>query len=156
MVACSVDTYFAIAWSINCLWRKLSRCSIHLYSLLIMERSKRIKTLIVLIAGLLVFYFIFKSTILLLVALSIALITITSDFLSEKIAWAWLKLANILGWINGKILLSIVYLFVLTPIALVYRILGKNNLKLKKENSSDTYYITRNHEYAREDLKNIW
>jgi predicted membrane protein len=121
-----------------------------------MEKSKKFETLLVIIAGLLVFYFIFKINALLFISLGIAIIAITSDYLTEKIAWAWMKLAQLLGLINGKILLSIIFFLFLTPIAFLYKLKGKNNLNLKKNKPSDSYYSLRNHEYSKEDLENIW
>ena len=46
----------------------------------------------------------------------------------------WIKIGDILGWINSKILLGLVFLIVLQPIALIMRIFGYDPLKLKKNN----------------------
>ena len=45
---------------------------------------------------------------------------------------AWIKLGNILGWLNSRIILGLVFLIVLQPIALIMRIFGHNPLKTKK------------------------
>ena len=45
---------------------------------------------------------------------------------------AWMKLGHILGWINSRIILGLVFLIVLQPIALIMRILGHDPLRTKK------------------------
>ena len=45
---------------------------------------------------------------------------------------AWMKLGYILGWVNSKIILGLVYLLVLLPIALIMKIFGYDPLKEKK------------------------
>ncbi len=45
---------------------------------------------------------------------------------------AWMKLGHILGWINSRIILGLVFLIVLQPVALIMRIFGHDPLKTKK------------------------
>ena len=47
---------------------------------------------------------------------------------------AWMRLGYILGWINSRIILGIVYFIVLVPIALLMRIFGHDPLRLNKNN----------------------
>lgn len=47
-----------------------------------------------------------------------ALLRIPSD--------AWWVLAGVLGWINARVLLSLAFLVVLTPIGLLWRMLGRD------------------------------
>ena len=44
----------------------------------------------------------------------------------------WMRLGYILGWINSRIILGLVFLIVLQPIALIMRILGHDPLRMKK------------------------
>ena len=46
----------------------------------------------------------------------------------------WMKLGLVLGWINSRIILGLVFLFVLQPIALIMRISGYDPLRIKKIN----------------------
>ena len=43
-----------------------------------------------------------------------------------------MKLGHILGWLNSRIILGLVFLIVLQPIALIMRIFGHDPLKTKK------------------------
>ena len=44
---------------------------------------------------------------------------------------AWMKLGHVLGWLNSRIILGLVFLIVLQPIALIMRIFGHDPLKTK-------------------------
>ena len=44
----------------------------------------------------------------------------------------WMKLGDILGWVNSRIILGLVFLIVLQPIAFIMRILGHDPLRTKK------------------------
>ena len=64
-------------------------------------------------------------------ALILALISPSLLFYPYK---AWMKLGYILGWINSRIILGMVYFIVLLPISLLMRVFGHDPLRLKKSN----------------------
>ena len=66
---------------------------------------------------------------------------------------AWMKLGLILGWINSRIILGLVFLIVLQPIALIMRILGHDPLRTKKISQKTYREIKTNH---RVNLKKIF
>ena len=45
---------------------------------------------------------------------------------------AWMKVGYILGWLNSRIILGLVFLIVLQPIALIMRIFGHDPLRTRK------------------------
>ena len=95
------------------------------------------KTLLTISTGLIVLFLIFKFKWLLTAALVVGIIGITSDWLSEKIEWAWMKLAWVLSLIMPNILLSIIFFLVLTPVAFLNRLFGKKDpLMLKPQKGS--------------------
>jgi hypothetical protein len=51
----------------------------------------------------------------------------------------WMKLAHVLGWINTRILLSLVFFLILLPVALILRLLGKDPM-CRKLNPAQTSY----------------
>ena len=57
---------------------------------------------------------------------------------------AWMAIGHSLGWLNSKLILGVVFLFVLQPIALVMRIAGYDPLKIKKNNKA-TYKEDKTH-----------
>ena len=58
---------------------------------------------------------------------------------------AWMKLGHILGWVNSRIILGLVFLIVLQPIALIMRILGHDPLRTKKFAQESYREIKTNH-----------
>ncbi|WP_198264324.1 SxtJ family membrane protein [sulfur-oxidizing endosymbiont of Gigantopelta aegis] len=54
---------------------------------------------------------------------------------------AWLKFAEVLGFINSRILLFIIFYLVLTPMGLVAKLFGFD--PMKKKHNVDSYYIKR-------------
>jgi hypothetical protein len=120
-----------------------------------LSREKKLEHILVITLGLVVLYLLVKSPILLVLALAIGVLSLASDFLLTKITWAWSRLAAFLGYLNGTILLSVVFYLVLCPIAFLYRLRHPDALQLKKK-SRGTYFTTRNHRYTAQDLENMW
>ena len=54
----------------------------------------------------------------------------------------WMTFAAILGWVMTRLILTLVFYFILTPIGLLARVFGKDFLSLKKENLQ-TYWNKR-------------
>lgn len=63
------------------------------------------------------------------------------SWLSPILKW-WMFLARIIGWINTKVLLTIVFVFIVTPIALMMRLFGHDELHLKNK-QQESYWIAR-------------
>jgi|TARA_Y100000294_G_scaffold52023_1_gene49046 hypothetical protein len=79
-------------------------------------------------------------------SLIIAIIFLALGLLNSKILTPlnkiWFKFGLFLGRIVSPIVMSIVFFFVVTPIALIMRILDKDILNLKK-NNNNTYWIEK-------------
>jgi hypothetical protein len=88
-------------------------------------------------------------------ALAIGLTSLVSVAVRDWIIWGWLRLSHILGWINSKILLSVVFVFFLTPIALLYRLLRKDSFMIRKP-PEDSAFTSRNYTFRSSDLENPW
>jgi hypothetical protein len=52
----------------------------------------------------------------------------------------WMKLGSILGWINTRIILSVLFYGLITPIGLILRLFGYNALEPKFDNSATSYF----------------
>lgn len=92
--------------------------------------------------------------ILLYLGIGIPVISLLSSFVAEKIVWGWYKLAQGLGYVNSRIILSLIFFVFLTPLALLSRLKKGDSLHLKKSDGS--YFITRNHPYSKKDLEKMW
>lgn len=120
------------------------------------NRAKVYQGLLVIIFGVLVFYFIFKYQWMLYICLAVGSIGMLSFSLSQRLYGAWMKLAEILGWINSRVLLSIVFFLFLTPIALAYRWLKKSTIQKKPNAHSESFYETIEHTFTKTDLEKMW
>jgi len=58
----------------------------------------------------------------------------------KPIQKAWMTLAVIMGWIMTRVILCVLFFLVLTPIALLMRLLGKDVLNMNFESGSSTSY----------------
>ena len=69
----------------------------------------------------------------------------------------WFGLAELLGTITSKVILGLVFYFVVTPVGLIRKFYKTDRLKLtrfKKDKSS--VFTVRNHKYISSDLKNMF
>lgn len=120
-----------------------------------MTESEKIKAQLVIVTGLVVLYFIFKSNYFLIAAALVGIVSLAIPVAGNLIVKGWYKIAEVLGAINGKILLSAVFFIVLFPVAIIAKLGKKNPLGLKKE-SGDSVFHTRNHKYTSKDLEQVW
>ena len=86
------------------------------------SREKVLETMLTIATGLMVIHLITHKKGFLTIAILIGIIGISSYYLSSKITWAWFKLAEGLGYVNSKILLSLVFFVFLTPVAFVFKL----------------------------------
>ncbi|MDG1428589.1 MAG: hypothetical protein P8P87_06855 [Crocinitomicaceae bacterium] len=98
------------------------------------------------IAGL---YFVFWSMVFPIISASILLIGLIPP-LRGLFLKGFNALMSFIGLIKTYLFMGITYFFVLCPIALIRGILKK------KETFSNSGFITRNHNYTAEDMKNMW
>jgi hypothetical protein len=119
------------------------------------QNNERYKTILIIVIGLLAGSLIFKSTPLLYAALAVGALSAFVPTVAKGIEWAWLKLALGLGWVNSRILLSLIYFIFLLPIAWISRLFTRDPLMLKRP-KVNSLFVTRNHTYSKKDLENIW
>ena len=65
----------------------------------------------------------------------------------------WMKLGNLLGWLNSRIILGLVFFIVLVPISFIMKITGHDPLRIKKTNQSSYKEYKKNYKI---DLKRIF
>lgn len=56
----------------------------------------------------------------------------------------WMKFALILGWVNSRIILTLLYYLIFTPVSIVQKIIRRDALECKFPNyTKDTYWHSR-------------
>ena len=56
---------------------------------------------------------------------------------------AWISLSLVMGWIMTRLILSLLFFLVVTPVALLARLLGKKFLNLKIDKNMSTYWVEK-------------
>jgi len=100
-------------------------------------------------------YFFQRYEILLYTSLSIGLISLISSVANEFIAKSWMKLGWIMSLIVPKIVLSLFYFLVLTPIALLSKFFG-NKKYLKLKDNSQSLFEDVNKEFQPNSFEKMW
>ena len=66
----------------------------------------------------------------------------------------WLSLSHFLGLFVPKILLSIIFYLIVTPVGVIRRIFGLDTLSLKKyKKDARSVMVERNYTYLRSDIE---
>lgn len=116
------------------------------------ERCKDTGMAMVLIA--LLAYMFFESMYLLYAAVAMLLLNMIYPKLYQPVSVLWFGLSHLLGNIASRVILSIIYLAVVTPVGILRRLLGKDALKLDEFKSSrQTVMHVRNHKYIASDIE---
>ena len=66
----------------------------------------------------------------------------------------WLEFSEVLGGLMTRLLLSLCFYLVLTPISLIYRLFNTDTLDLKP--TKESYFHTRNETFDKQYFERIW
>lgn len=135
----------------------MPRLSIRCFNLYFMNNksAEPIKTVLIIMVGMLVVYFITGRQWAVTGAIIIGILGLSSGYISQKIHYLWMKLSWVLGLIIPNILLSVIFFLVLTPLALLSRIFGeKDPLSLK--NTSQSLFKETNKKFEKPDFEKTW
>lgn len=126
------------------------------------EKHKINETLAVIATGFTVLYLIFRFVgeskdhpWMLFTAAGVVILGLGIPALGYWIHFGWYKLAEGMGFVMSRVMLTIVFFLVVFPMGFLARIMTRKDLlKFKKRN--DSYYNERNHLYEPKDMENIW
>ena len=85
--------------------------------------------------------------ILLTFGITSCILGIAIPFILKPIYWVWMIFATILGWIMTRVILSLLFYIIFTPIGLILRFFGKQFLELRWEKSKESYWNFRTNEH---------
>jgi len=119
------------------------------------RKEKPIETMLVLAMGCLLAYVVFRWKAGLYLSFGFGGIGILSGWLSVRIARVWMAVARALGWVSNGILLSLLFLFVVMPVAFFRRMRGKDRLTYF-DSKATSNFISREHSFVKEDLEKTW
>ncbi|MBF0440311.1 MAG: hypothetical protein HQK54_00240 [Oligoflexales bacterium] len=114
------------------------------------------KTILTIIAGLLVLALLFRSLALAIVAALLAISSLIHPPIADKIAWYWMKFSHILGDANSKIILTIVYFVILVPVAIAYQILNRSQKRYFFSNENSSTFLSSDEKYDKSSFEKMW
>jgi len=87
-------------------------------------------------------------------AMVVLVVAMLAPWLFKPVAVVWLGLARLLGLVSSKVLLTLVFFVVVTPIGWVRRLAGKDALRLRAFKASEaSAFTTRRHVVVAADLE---
>jgi len=87
-------------------------------------------------------------------AIALQVVNMVVPQIFRPVAVLWLGFADLLGAIMPKVLLSIVFFLVVTPVAILRRLAGKDSLKLRAfKAGKGSIMLERNHKFSASDLE---
>ena len=81
--------------------------------------------------------------ILLVSGLVLCVLGFTMPVVLNPIYWVWMILATILGWIMTRVILSLLFYVVISPIGMFSRLSGNKFIDLKWDKSKGSYWNAR-------------
>jgi len=119
-------------------------------------RQQELETLAVIAAFLMLLDLILLQRVFGVAALLLLVIALFVKPLSRLLARLWLGFADLLGAFNARVILTILFFAVLTPVALLYRLMSRSPLRLKRDEAVGSYFDKRDHLFCRKDLEKMW
>ncbi|MDD2346349.1 MAG: SxtJ family membrane protein [Bacteroidales bacterium] len=110
-------------------------------------------TILTLVTALNIAFYITDIPVLFYTSIGLGLIGLFSKSISKIIHFCWFKFADFLAYFSSKIILSVVFIFLLTPIAWVAKIFKKED-KFRTLNSTKSNFLDRNEDYSNKSIFN--
>ncbi len=93
--------------------------------------------------------------VLLTVGIGVGIVSLLITPVAKGLTYLWSLLIKALGYINSRILLTVIFFFVLLPISLLSKLFRKED-PMKRKRQTGSYFVVRNHQYTGKDLTNPW
>lgn len=121
-----------------------------------MDRIETMKTINVLSLASLIAYFIFDIKWLLWIAAGFMVGNILESRITALIAKYWMGFASFMGNVNSKLILTLVFYLILTPLALIYRVFNKELVRHFRDNRKKSYFEDVNSHCRKKDFEKLW
>ena len=87
------------------------------------------------------------SLLIVLVLVAVAVAFVLLGFVAPKVLrplnWLWFQLGQLLGKIVSPVVLGAIFFLILTPVSLLIRLFGRDELRLKRKASQTSYWLDR-------------
>ena len=109
-------------------------------------------SLLVIAIGFAIFYLLFKRA-WMLTPIGVCVIGFIIGPVGDFTHIVWMQLAKVLGYINSRVLLFLLFFLILTPLAFMQKLFQS---KSKKALSPESCFTARNHLFVKSDLIKPW
>ena len=93
--------------------------------------------------GLLLFYKDYSASTFFFIASSLfTILGFLLPMVLRPLYWPWMVFAVILGWVMTRIILTLLFITIITPIGIITRVLGKLSINPKFREDQQTYWCT--------------
>ena len=89
--------------------------------------------------------------IILAIGITLFLTAIAIPAVLKPVYWIWMIFATILGWIMTRVILSLLFYIIFTPIGLILRFFGKQFLELRWDQSKESYWNIKTNEHLQKE-----
>lgn len=91
---------------------------------------------------------------LVIAAIAVMVLAMTRPTVFKPLAWVWFGFSHLLGTTVSKIILSIIFFLIVTPVGFIRRAFGADPMKTKLWKKGDnSVLVDRKHRYTREDIE---
>ena len=95
-----------------------------------------------------------KNNKLIVPAIVTHVITMTWPKFYTPVAPLWFGLSHLLGSIVSRVLLTLVFVVIVSPVGVIRRLMGIDSMGIKKwKDGNNSVFVERNHTYTRPDLE---
>ena len=121
-----------------------------------LDRLGTVKTVSILILAVLIAYLIFGAVWLVWGAALLTLGNALESRITAALARGWLKFSERLGAFNSRIILTLTFYLILTPLAFVFRIFNRPLVDHFRANKRQSYFEDLNKRYTPGDFEKSW
>lgn len=120
-----------------------------------MQKNKH-ETILVISLGCIVLFFWLHKVALLYIAAIIIFLALISKKALHYIDFVWYKISEVLGYVNSRIILGLLFYVILTPLAWLSKIFQKKSNSFNQSSSSNTAFVNRKYSYEAKDFEKMW
>ena len=120
------------------------------------EKLQVYQTILVLCLATLLAFWYWENSVLLYLAIGLLFIGIAIYPAARLIHLVWMKFAHILGWVNTRILLGLIFFLALWPLAAIRQLFKQAVIERKPDPTVNTYFHTREKQLTTDDFERLW
>lgn len=115
---------------------------------------ERYKTLVVICLGMWLLFAISGYRIFVWTSLIVSIGGIISPTIAAAMAWLWDLLAQVLGFIMPKVILILVFYFLLFPLSAISKLFRKSMFRVKNDKAS--FFTDVEKKFSRQEFDKLW